>query len=32
MTAFEIAAGLVVLVALFSYFNCAVLKLPPASG
>lgn len=32
MTVFEIAAGLVVLAALFSYLNCAVLKLPPAIG
>lgn len=32
MTVFEIAATLLVLAALFSYFNCAVLKFPPAIG
>lgn len=32
MTVFEIAAALIVLAALFSYLNCAVLKFPPAIG
>lgn len=32
MTVFEIAAALIVLAALFSYVNCAVLKFPPAIG
>lgn len=32
MTVFEVAACLIVLAGLFSYLNCAVLKLPPAIG
>jgi CPA1 family monovalent cation:H+ antiporter len=32
MTVFEIAACLIVLAALFSYLNCALLKFPPAIG
>ncbi|VTS10309.1 sodium:proton antiporter : Na+/H+ antiporter OS=Nitrospina gracilis (strain 3/211) GN=nhaP PE=4 SV=1: Na_H_Exchanger [Gemmata obscuriglobus UQM 2246] len=32
MTVFEITALLIVLAALFSYVNCAVLKFPPAVG
>ena len=32
MTVFEIAALLIVLAALFSYFNCALLKFPRAIG
>lgn len=32
MTVFEVTAGLVVLAALFSYLNCALLKFPPAIG
>lgn len=32
MTVFEIAALLIVLATLFSYFNCALLKFPPAIG
>lgn len=32
MTVFEVAACLIVLAALFSYLNCALLKFPPAIG
>ena len=32
MTAFEMAAGLIVLAAVFSYLNYTLLKLPPAIG